>query len=174
MPLTGLPLGAGVSVRVGEGLGSGVDDGKHDAATAAPAAPRSSRRLDSRASLTAASFYDCVVPIDERALAHAREHPRGTERRTLLPFRDALNDVASYARLSETDRDAIVSWVEMRRRLRDDFDLDHDPANLADPLLPYDALRAQVIAGECAARRLTDCSDPGGDVPTAVRAIRSR
>ena len=114
------------------------------------------------------------MPIDERTLAHAREHPRGTERRTLLPFRDALNDVAAYARLSQADRDTIVNWVEMRRRLKENFDLDHDPSNLADPLLPYDALRAQVSAGECAARWQDDCADPGGDVVAAVRAIRSR
>lgn len=109
----------------------------------------------------------------DRALAQAREHPRGTERRTLLPFRDALNDVASYARVAEPDRDTIVAWVEMRRRLRDDFGVDHDPANLADPLLPYAALRAHVIAGECAARGRSGCADPGGDVVAAVRAIRS-
>ena len=113
------------------------------------------------------------MSIDDRALAQAREHPRGTERRTLLPFRDALNDVASYARLPETDRDVIVAWVEMRRRLKDDFALDHDPANLADPLLPYAALRAHVIAGECAARGRSGCDDTGGDVIAVVREVRS-
>ena len=113
------------------------------------------------------------MTIDDRALAQAREHPRGTERRTLLPYRDALNDAAAYARLPESDRDAIVAWVEMRRRLKDDFGLDHDAANLADPLLPYAALRAQVIAGECAARGDMRCADPGGDVVAAVRRIRS-
>lgn len=113
------------------------------------------------------------MAIDDRALAQAREHPRGTERRTLLPFRDALNDVASYARLSERDRDIIVAWVEMRRRLKEEFALDHDAANLADPLLPYAALRAHVIAGECAACGRARCADPGGEMTAAVRGIRA-
>ncbi|HYK97991.1 MAG TPA: hypothetical protein VEU77_06315 [Candidatus Acidoferrales bacterium] len=112
--------------------------------------------------------------LSERDISLAREHPRGTERRTLLPYRAALNDVSAYARLDLKDRDVIVRWVEVRRRLRDDHGLDHDPGNLADPLLPYDALRAQVIAGECAARGQSGCADPGGDVVAAVRTIRSR
>jgi len=100
----------------------------------------------------------------------AREHPRGTERRILLPYREALNDASVYARLAAGDRDVIVRWVEVRRRLKDDG-LDHDPNNLADPLLPYAALRALVIVGESLARGTT-VSDAGGDLREAVRAIR--
>ena len=112
------------------------------------------------------------VTIDERDLALAREHPRGTERRTLLPYREALNDVAAYARLGERDRDVIVRWAEVRRRLAETHELDHDPANLADPLLPYARLRAHVVAGECRAAGRSTCDDPGGDLVAAVRAIR--
>ena len=110
------------------------------------------------------------MAIDEKDLRIAREHPRGTERRTLLPYREALNDVSVYARLTITDRDVIVRWVEVRRRLKDNG-LDHDPNNLADPLLPYAALRSLVIAGESLARSTT-VSDAGGDLRDAVRAIR--
>ena len=108
----------------------------------------------------------------ERELALAREHPRGTERRTLLPFRDALNDVAAYGRLRVADRDAIVRWVEIRRRLKEDHGLDHDESNLADPLLAYAALRAHVIAGEYGARGLSPRADPGGDLSIVVAEIR--
>jgi hypothetical protein len=111
------------------------------------------------------------VSIDERDLRIALEHPRGTERRTLLRFRDALNDASVYARLPAGDRDVIVRWVEVRRRLKDDHGLDHDASNLADPLLPYAALRALVIVGESAARGST-VADMGGDLREAVRAIR--
>lgn len=118
--------------------------------------------------------YDALVGIDERELAHAREHPRGTERRTLLRYREALNDVDRYSRLPVPDRDAIVRWVEIRRRLLDEHGLDHDPTNLADPLLPYRALRAHVIAGEHAAARRTDrLADVGGDVRATVARIRA-
>ena len=110
------------------------------------------------------------MAIDEKDLRIAREHPRGTERRTLLPYREALNDVSVYARLTITDRDVIVRWVEIRRRLKD-VGLDHDPNNLADPLLPYAALRSLVIAGERLARSTT-VADAGGDLRDAVRAIR--
>jgi hypothetical protein len=111
------------------------------------------------------------VAIDERDLRIALEHPRGTERRTLLPYREALNDTAAYARLPVTDRDVIVRWVEVRRRLKDEHGLDHDPANLVDPLLPYAALRSLVIAGESLAQS-TRVTDAGGDLRDAVRAIR--
>ena len=110
------------------------------------------------------------MAIDERDLRIAKEHPRGTERRTLLPYREALNDPAVYARLPAGDRDVIVRWVEVRRLLKQDG-LDHDPKNLADPLLPYEALRALVIAGERVARP-TSIADDGGDLRDAVRAIR--
>ena len=120
--------------------------------------------------------YDREVAIDERDLRVAREHPRGTERRTLLPYREALNDAAVYARLAAGDRDVIVRWVEVRRRLKD-AGLDHDPANLADPLLPYAALRSLVIAGESLARSTNvadggNVADAGRDLRDAVRAIR--
>lgn len=115
--------------------------------------------------------YDGKV-IDTKELALAREHPRGTERRRLFPYRDALNDVAAYAALAESDRDAIVRWVETRRRIKVEFGIDHDPANLADPLLPADRLRAHVLAGECAAARRTEFVDPGGDLIAVVAELR--
>ena len=117
------------------------------------------------------SQYDRMV-IETKELALAREHPRGTERRRLLPYRDALNDVAVYAALAESGRDAIVRWVETRRRIKEEFGIDHDPANLADPLLPAERLRAHVLAGERAAARRTDFVDPGGDLIAAVAELR--
>ena len=110
--------------------------------------------------------------ISERELATARDHPRGTERRTLLPYRDALNDVAAYARLPVADRDAIIRWVEIRRRLRDEHGLDHDPLNLADPIIPYERLHAHVIAGERAAAGAVAPLDTGGDLRGVVARIR--
>src|SRR5438094_10232779 len=89
--------------------------------------------------------------ISTKEVALAREHPRGTERRRLLPYRDALNDVAAYAALAEADRDAIVRWVETRRRIKEEYGIDHDPANLADPLLPDARRRAHVREVGCAA-----------------------
>jgi hypothetical protein len=112
------------------------------------------------------------VSIDEKELALAAEHPRGTERRRLLPYREALGDAAAYAALPEADRDAIVRWTEVRRRIRESMGLDHDPANLADPLLPYERLRAHVIEGESIAARRTGFSDPGGDLLAVVAALR--
>jgi hypothetical protein len=110
--------------------------------------------------------------IDTKELALAREHPRGTERRRLLPYRDALNDVAAYAALPEADRDAIVRWVETRRRIKEEYGIDNDPANLADPLLPAERLRMHVLAGECAAAGRTEIVDPGGDLIAAVAGLR--
>jgi len=118
-----------------------------------------------------------VVTIDERDLTLAREHPRGTERRTLLPYREALNDASVYARLAAGERDVIVRWVEVRRRLKEEG-LDHDPNNLADPLLSYGALRALVITGESLARGTkvshAEAPDADRDLRDAVRAIRER
>lgn len=111
--------------------------------------------------------------IGTRDIALAREHPRGTERRKLLPYRDALNDVTAYAALPEADRDAIARWVETRRRIKVEYGIDHDPANLADPLLPAERLRAHVLAGECAAAGRSDFVDPGGDLIVAIAELRS-
>ena len=113
------------------------------------------------------------MTIDDRELALAAEHPRGTERRRLLPYRDALNDATAYAALPESDRDAIVRWTEVRRRIRDTVGLDHDPANLADPLLPYARLRAHVLDGERIAARRALFDDPGGDLVEVVAALRA-
>ena len=112
------------------------------------------------------------MKITERDLAVAREHPRGTERRTLLPYREALNDVGAYARLPEIDRDVIVRWVEVRRRLRDEHGLDRDPTNLADPLLPYVTLRAHVLAGERAAAGRDVAEETDGDLREIVALVR--
>ena len=110
--------------------------------------------------------------IDAKELALAREHPRGTERRRLLPYRAALNDLAAYAALGESERDVIVRWAETRRRIKADHGIDHDPANLADPLLPAERLRAHVLAGERLAARRSDFIDPGGDLVVAVANLR--
>jgi len=110
--------------------------------------------------------------IDAKELALAREHPRGTERRRLLPYREALNDVAVYAALPEADRDLIVRWAETRRRIKEEYGIDHDPANLADPLIPADRLRAHVLAGERLRNRNPDLGDVGGDLVIAVAALR--
>lgn len=112
------------------------------------------------------------MTIDEKEIALAAEHPRGTERRRLLPYREALNDAAAYAALPESDRDAIVRWTEVRRRIRESIGLDHDPKNLADPLLPYERLRSHVLEGESIATRRTGFSDPGGDLIVVVAALR--
>jgi hypothetical protein len=113
------------------------------------------------------------VTIDDKEVALAAEHPRGTERRRLLPFRAALNDATTYAALPESDRDAIVRWTEVRRRIRETVGLDHDPANLADPLLPYAALRAHVLEGERIAAQRADFKDPGGDLLEVVATLRA-
>ena len=115
--------------------------------------------------------YDGRV-IDAKEIALAREHPRGTERRRLLPYRAALNDVAAYAALPESDRDAILRWVETRRLIKQKYGIDHDPANLADPLIPADRLRAHVLAGESAAAGRTEVVDPGGDLIAAIAELR--
>jgi len=110
--------------------------------------------------------------IDARELALAREHPRGTERRRLLPYRDALNDVAAYAALPLAERDVIVRWAETRRRIKTEHGIDNDPANLADPLLPVERLRAAVLAGERVAARRPDFADSGGDLVVLIERLR--
>jgi hypothetical protein len=111
--------------------------------------------------------------IDEREIALATEHPRGTEKRRLGPYREALNDPHAYARLSEKDRDVIVRWVEIRRLVKERTGLDHDAANLADPLLPLERLRAHVIEGERVAARVASVEDAGGDLLRLVERIRA-
>lgn len=101
------------------------------------------------------------------------EHPRGTELRRLGSYREALRTPEAYAALPEGDRDAIARWAEVRRLVRERSGLDHDDANLADPLIPADRLRAHVIEGERIAAGLASFADPGGDVIAAVRAIRT-
>ena len=110
--------------------------------------------------------------IQERELSLAREHPRGTERRRLLPYREALNDTVAYAALSLADRDVIVRWAETRRLIKERHDIDHDETNLADPLIPAARLRAHVIAGERRAAGHGDTDDPGGDLLEVVAGIR--
>lgn len=110
--------------------------------------------------------------IDERELTLATEHPRGTERRRLLPYREALNDTDRYARLPVTDRDVIVRWAEVRRRIAE-RGIDHDDANLADPLLPAARLRAHVLEGERIASRGALVDDRGGDLIELVRRVRA-
>ena len=117
--------------------------------------------------------------IDERELALATEHPRGTERRRLLPYREALNDAVAYSRLPETDRDVIVRWAEVRRRIAA-RGVDHDEANLADPLLPAARLRTHVLAGERLATggpapsSATGAPADDGDLIELVGRIRAR
>ena len=110
--------------------------------------------------------------IDEKEIRLAIEHPRGTEQRRLGPYREALNDVAAYARLPVRDRDVIVRWVETRRIVKERTGLDHDPRNLADPLLPLDRLRLHVLEGERTAKGATSFEDDGGDLLKAVARIR--
>ncbi len=111
--------------------------------------------------------------IDEREIALASEHPRGTEKRRLGPYREALNDVHAYARLPERDRDVIARWAETRRLVRERTGIDRNEADLADPLLSVDRLRAHVIEGERVAARLASFHDPGGDLLAVIGRIRS-
>ena len=108
----------------------------------------------------------------EREIALAAEHPRCTELKRLGPYREALRTPEAYARLPEADRDAIVRWGEIRRIVRERTGLDHDPRNLADPLIPVDRLRAHVIDGERIAAGVGSVDDPGGDLGAAVARIR--
>lgn len=110
--------------------------------------------------------------VDDKEIRLATLHPRGTERRRLGPYREALRSPEAYARLPESDRDAIVRWVETRRIVRERTGLDHDPKNLADPLLPLDALRAHVIEGERLAARVPSFEDEEADVIASVSALR--
>ncbi|MBI2323641.1 MAG: hypothetical protein HYU87_01565 [Chloroflexi bacterium] len=112
--------------------------------------------------------------IDEKEIRLASEHPRGTELRRLGPYRDAMRSPEAYARFPERDRDAIVRWAETRRLVRERTGLDHDPSNLADPLLPVDRLRAHVLEGERIASGTAAFEDPGGDLLVVVSRLRKR
>jgi hypothetical protein len=118
-----------------------------------------------------APAYDDTV-FTEKELTLAREHPRGTEQRTLAPYRAALNDVGAYAALPLQDRDRIVRWAAIRCAVRDRFGVDRDQANLAEPLIPAEALRAHVLAGEAQAAG-RDVADDGSDLIALVTRIRS-
>ena len=109
--------------------------------------------------------------LTEKELNLAREHPRGTEERTLRPYRAALNDVAVYAALPLADRDTIVRWAAIRSAVRDRFGVDRDTTNLAEPLIPAAALRAHVLAGEAKAAG-REIVDDGGDLLALVAHIR--
>jgi len=109
--------------------------------------------------------------LTEKELNLAREHPRGTEQRTLAPYRAALNDLAAYAALSRPDRDAIVRWAAIRCAVRDRFGVDRDTSNLAEPLIPAATLRAHVLAGEAKTAR-REVPDDGGDLLALVARIR--
>ena len=115
------------------------------------------------------------MDISDRDLALAREHPRGTERRALLRYREALNDPAAYARLAVDERDVIVRWTETRRRLMAAHGLDHDPLNLGDPLLPYASLRDAVLRGEsgAASDELATAVDDAEDLRAVVARLRA-
>lgn len=110
--------------------------------------------------------------LSDKELTVARDHPRGTEERTLRPHRAALNDAAVYAALPPRDRDAIVRWAAIRCAVRDRYGVDRDEANLAEPLIPAAALRAHVIAGEAQAAGRA-AKDDGGDLFALVARIRS-
>lgn len=120
-----------------------------------------------------------MIP-DDRLVALAREHPRGTERRTLWPLRDALASPAAYAGLPVERRDEIVRWAEARRRIRAEHGVDADATNLADPLIPEAKLRALVVEGEAAAAAAAVdvaalvAESAARGLPPVVRAIRAR
>jgi hypothetical protein len=118
-----------------------------------------------------AHAYDDRV-LTDKELTLAREHPRGTELRTLAPYRAALNDVGVYAALPPADRDAIVRWAAIRCAVRDRFGVDRDQTNLAEPLIPAAALRAHVLAGEARVAR-RDVADDGSELIALVSRIRS-
>ena len=117
--------------------------------------------------------HDDPDGIGPKEIALAIQHPRGTEQRRLGAYRAALNDPAVYAALPRSDRDAIVRWAETRRRIRDGNGVDHDPANLADPLIPAGRLADDVLAGERLAAHAGPAVGAGAaDLLAAVRAIR--
>ncbi len=112
-----------------------------------------------------------MTPLTDKELSLAREHPRGTEERTLRPYRAALNDVAAYAALPLTDRDVIVRWAAIRWAVRERFGVDRDELNFAEPLIPAATLRAYVLAGEAKAAGRGSLDD-GGDLFELVAGLR--
>jgi hypothetical protein len=110
--------------------------------------------------------------LNDGELRLAREHPRGTEQRTLGPYRAALNDLEAYAALPAEDRDAIVRWAAIRIAVRDQFGVDRDATNLAEPLIPAATLRAHVLAGEARAAG-QEIADDGSELIPLVERIRS-
>src|SRR5437763_1537810 len=85
----------------------------------------------------------------------------------------AIACAGAYARLPERDRDAIVRWAEIRRRIALTHAVDYDDANLADPLLPSRALREHVVAGERLAAGGAPVADDGAsDLVALVGRIR--
>lgn len=112
-----------------------------------------------------------MTALTEKELALARQHPRGTEQRTLAPYRAALNEIGAYAALSVADRDAIVRWAAIRCAVRDRYGVDRDPLNLAEPLIPAATLRAHVLAGEVRAAG-QDLADDGSNLIELVARIR--
>jgi len=109
--------------------------------------------------------------ISDRELNVARDHPRGTEERTLRPYRAALNDLAAYMTLPVADRDRIVRWAAIRCAVRDRYGVDRDETNLAEPLIPAATLREHVIAGESRAAA-REVADDGGDLIALIDRIR--
>ncbi len=109
--------------------------------------------------------------LTDEELNLARDHPRGTEQRTLAPFRAALNDTEAYAALAMSDRDAIVRWAAIRCAVRDRFGVDRDQLNLAEPLIPAATLRAHVLAGEARSAG-REVADDGGDLFALVSRLR--
>ena len=113
-----------------------------------------------------------MTALTEKELDLARQHPRGTEQRTLGPYRAALNDVGAYAGLPLADRDAIVRWAAIRCAVRDRYGVDRDALNLAEPLIPAATLRVHVLAGEARAAG-RDPLDDGSDLVPLVARIRA-
>lgn len=115
---------------------------------------------------------------DDKEVALAREHPRGTELRRLTPYQGALASPAAYASLPRAKRDDIVRWAEARRRIRLEDGVDANTANLVETLIPEARLRGLVIEGEVVAagaaadvpRLVADAERDG--LPDVVLAIR--
>jgi hypothetical protein len=109
--------------------------------------------------------------LTDKELTLARDHPRGTEQRTLAPYRASLNDLAAYAALPVADRDAIVRWAAIRCAVRDRYGVDRDASNLAEPLIPAATLRAHVLAGESKAAG-HGVADDGSDLIPLIARLR--